>query len=212
MWKNKKLGIAADLLWILLLSVFAFYVNRDIVIKGLYMDDLYMWSCYGEQSLAEFVFPIGTSTRFRPVYWLATYLQMAIDESRKCIPSKSSYCVGAVILTRDGKLFTGYTHESSPTHHAEQEAIFKALRQGADLRGATIFSSMEPCSSRKSEPESCSEMIIRYDFRRVVFALYEPDCFVRCQGALNLRSRGIEVNVIDSLAEQVREINAHIGR
>ena len=78
MWKNKKLGIAADLLWILLLSVFAFYVNRDIVIKGLYMDDLYMWSCYGEQSLAEFVFPIGTSTRFRPVYWLATYLQMAI--------------------------------------------------------------------------------------------------------------------------------------
>ena len=78
MWKNKKLGIAADLLWILLLSVFAFYVNRDIVIKGLYMDDLYMWSCYGEQSLAEFAFPIGTSTRFRPVYWLATYLQMAI--------------------------------------------------------------------------------------------------------------------------------------
>ena len=140
------------------------------------------------------------------------YLQMAIDESRKCIPSKSSYCVGAVILTRDGKLFTGYTHESSPTHHAEQEAIFKALRQGADLRGATIYSSMEPCSSRKSEPESCSEMIIRYDFRRVVFALYEPDCFVHCQGALNLRSRGIEVNVIDSLAEQVREINAHIGR
>ena len=37
-----------------------------------------MWSCYGEQNLWEFTFPIGTSTRFRPVYWLATYLQMAI--------------------------------------------------------------------------------------------------------------------------------------
>ena len=60
------------------ISWFAFYVNRGIAIRGLYMDDLYMWSCYGEQSLLEFAFPIGTSTRFRPVYWLATYLQMMI--------------------------------------------------------------------------------------------------------------------------------------
>lgn len=79
MWKNKKcLGLGADACLLLLLAVFAFYINRDIEIKGLYMDDLYMWSCYGEQSLWEFAFPIGTSTRFRPVYWLATYLQMAI--------------------------------------------------------------------------------------------------------------------------------------
>ncbi len=60
------------------IAVFAFYINRDIEIKGLYMDDLYMWSCYGEQSFLEFVFPIGSSTRFRPVYWLFTYIQMAI--------------------------------------------------------------------------------------------------------------------------------------
>ena len=67
-----------DLIFLAVIAAFAFWVNRDIVIKGLYMDDLYMWSCYGEQSLTEFVFPIGTSTRFRPVYWFATYLQMMI--------------------------------------------------------------------------------------------------------------------------------------
>lgn len=81
-WKSpklrKRLSYCADAILLLGLCIFAFYVNRDIVIKGLYMDDLYMWSCYGEQSLAEFAFPIGTSTRFRPVYWLATYLQMMI--------------------------------------------------------------------------------------------------------------------------------------
>jgi rib_reduct_arch: diaminohydroxyphosphoribosylaminopyrimidine reductase len=97
------------------------------------------------------------------------YLQMAIDESRKCTPSTSSYCVGAVIVTTNRKIFTGYTHETSPTHHAEQEAILKALAAGVELRGATIYSSMEPCSERKSEPESCSELIIRHEFRRVVF-------------------------------------------
>ena len=52
MWKNKKcLGLGADACVLLLLAVFAFYIIRDIEIKGLYMDDLYMWSCYGEQSL-----------------------------------------------------------------------------------------------------------------------------------------------------------------
>ena len=76
--ESRKLNIAADLLLMLLIAGFAFWVNRDIRIKGLYMDDLYMWSCYGEQSIWEFAFPIGTSTRFRPVYWLATYLQMMI--------------------------------------------------------------------------------------------------------------------------------------
>lgn len=139
------------------------------------------------------------------------YLQRAIDESRKCAPSFTSYCVGAVVVTDDGRIFTGYTHETSPTRHAEQEAVLKALDAGADLRGASIYSSMEPCSTRKSEPESCSELIIRYGFRRVVFALYEPDCFVCCRGAMNLRRQGIEVDVVDELAGQVREINAHLG-
>lgn len=138
------------------------------------------------------------------------YLQMAVDESRKCTPSASSYCVGAVILSTDNKLFTGHTHETSPTHHAEQEAIMKALAANADLHGATMYCSMEPCSIRKSEPESCSELIVRHEFRRVVFALYEPDCFVCCAGALNLRRHGIEVVVDDALASQVRKINAHV--
>ena len=75
---RKKLNIAVTALQLLLIAVFAFYVNRNIVIKGLYMDDLYMWSCYGEQNPLEFAFPFRTSTRFRPVYWLATWLQMAV--------------------------------------------------------------------------------------------------------------------------------------
>ena len=71
---------------------------------------------------------------------------------RKCTPSATSYCVGAVVAPADGAgSFTGHTHETSPTHHAEQEAIRKALDAGAELRGAAIYSSMEPCSQRKSE-------------------------------------------------------------
>lgn len=142
----------------------------------------------------------------------AVFLNMAVEESRKCTPSRTSYCVGAVIVTAAGEVFKGYTHESSATHHAEQEALKKALAAGAVLRGATMYSSMEPCSRRASEPESCSALMIRYGFRRAVFALYEPDCFVCCRGALNLREAGVRVRVYPRWAEAVREVNAHLWR
>lgn len=66
-----------DLLAALLLTVFAFWINRGIEIKGLYMDDLYLWSCYGEQSFLQYVFPVG-STRFRFIYYLAAWLELAL--------------------------------------------------------------------------------------------------------------------------------------
>lgn len=140
------------------------------------------------------------------------YLAQAVAEGRRCTPSPTSYCVGAVVVLPDGRTFTGHTHETSPTHHAEQEAVRKALDAGAELRGAAIYSSMEPCSERKSEPESCTQMILRHGFARVVFALYEPDRFVRCRGARMLREAGVDVRVYPALAAGVWEANAHLRR
>ncbi len=54
-----------------------FLVNHALRISGLYMDDLYMWSTYGEQSFLEYVFPVG-STRFRPVYWFVAWIELGI--------------------------------------------------------------------------------------------------------------------------------------
>lgn len=65
---------------VMILSIYiaiAFIINRGIRISGLYMDDLYLWSTYGEQSFLEYVFPFG-STRFRPVYWIAAWLEFAL--------------------------------------------------------------------------------------------------------------------------------------
>ena len=63
-----------SLIHILLLG-FGFFINRGVELKGLYMDDLYLWSCYGEQSFREFVFPMG-GTRFRFVFYLAAWLEL----------------------------------------------------------------------------------------------------------------------------------------
>ena len=63
-----------------LLFGIAVWVNGGIEIKGLYMDDLYFWSCYGEQSFLQYVFPVG-STRFRFLYYLAAWLEMAVVQN-----------------------------------------------------------------------------------------------------------------------------------
>ena len=59
----------------------AVWFNHSIRISGLYMDDLYFWSCYGEQSFLQYVFPMG-STRFRFLYYLAAWFEMAVIRNR----------------------------------------------------------------------------------------------------------------------------------
>ncbi len=87
---------------LLVLLFVGFYVNRYIRIEGLYMDDLYMWSCYGEQPYLQFAFPFRTSTRFRPVYWSLTYLEMMV------VRNHPSLFVPVNILLNIGVAFTIY--------------------------------------------------------------------------------------------------------
>ncbi len=137
-------------------------------------------------------------------------MRRALDCSLNSPAKESCYRVGAVVKCANGAIFDGYTLETSPTHHAEQAAIHKALLSGADLAGATIYSSMEPCSTRSSEPESCSQLIIRYGMSRALFALYEPSHFVECHGAENMRRAGVAVDVMAEFADEVLAINSHI--
>ena len=64
-----------ELLIFALLLGFGFWINRGVELKGLYMDDLYLWSCYGDQSFTEYVFPMGSS-RFRFLFYLASWLEL----------------------------------------------------------------------------------------------------------------------------------------
>lgn len=90
-----------DVIVVCLLTLFAFWVNRGMEIRGLYMDDLYLWSCYGEQSFLEYVFPMG-STRFRFLYYLAAWLQLAV------VGAHVEWFVPINILLNIGIAFTIY--------------------------------------------------------------------------------------------------------
>lgn len=137
-------------------------------------------------------------------------LQKTIALAEKAPRSESAYSVGALIVTAAGQKFPGYSRETDEHNHAEEEAIAKAVAAGESLEGATIYSSMEPCSARKSKPLSCSGLIIKYKMKRVVFGTYEPPWFVVCEGARRLREAGVEVVVIEELADAALAVNRHI--
>ena len=71
MWKRWS----PELLIFAIFLGFGFWINRGVELKGLYMDDLYLWSCYGNQSFTEYVFPMGSS-RFRFLFYLASWLEL----------------------------------------------------------------------------------------------------------------------------------------
>ncbi|SEG06346.1 diaminohydroxyphosphoribosylaminopyrimidine deaminase [Thermomonospora echinospora] len=138
------------------------------------------------------------------------WLELACDLARLCPPSRTAFSVGAVIVGADGtELSRGFSRESDPKAHAEEAALAKPM-EPADLGGATIYSSLEPCGRRLSRPRPCARLIVDAGIGRVVYAWREPSLFVEGDGEEVLRAAGIEVVWIGDLAERAREPNAHL--
>ena len=141
------------------------------------------------------------------------WMGLAIELARLCPPSRSAYSVGAVIVDGDGsEISRGYSREVDAHVHAEESALNKLAADDPRLRGATIYSTLEPCSERRSRPLSCTQLILAAGLGRVVFAWREPDLFVAdSRGAQILEAAGVTVVEMPELAEPAREVNRHLS-
>jgi riboflavin-specific deaminase-like protein len=145
--------------------------------------------------------------RARDRHWL----RAAIELSRRCPPSPAAFSVGAVIVDAGGRLMAeGWSREGDPHVHAEEAALARVDPGDPRLRTATICSSLEPCSRRRSRPRTCTELILAAGIPRVVLAMREPDLFVDCHGVEELLEAGVTVVELPDLAHQVRAVNAHL--
>ncbi|MEV8630357.1 dCMP deaminase [Streptosporangium sp. NPDC051023] len=139
------------------------------------------------------------------------WLRLACDLAWLCPPSPAAFSVGAVVVAADGReISRGYSRETDPHVHAEESALAKLAPGDPGLRGATVYSSLEPCSVRRSRPLPCSRLIIGSGASRVVLAWREPLLFVDCHGAEDLEAAGLTVVEIPELAEAAKEPNAHL--
>lgn len=170
-------------------------------------------SALGDTAVVHFARASGDfppRSRFTPrgdAGWLAEAIQI----SRRCTPVARAFSVGAIIVDRDGLLVaTGYSRELDVHCHAEEVALRKASLLGRDVTGATLYTSMEPCSVRLSGREPCTDIIARSGIRRVVYAMREPPTFVRCEGHARLVVHGLEVQHISELTEFAEHYQKHL--
>jgi len=139
------------------------------------------------------------------------YLKQAVDLSRSAPPKMTAFSVGCVIVDAGRALVsTGYSRELGEDWHAEAVAIKKARHTSIKLSACTLYSSLEPCSVRKSGREACCSLILQHGMSRVVFGMREPLVFVDGRGIETLSSAGIEVIELKLMNDDVIQINAHL--
>jgi diaminohydroxyphosphoribosylaminopyrimidine deaminase/5-amino-6-(5-phosphoribosylamino)uracil reductase len=120
------------------------------------------------------------------------FMKAALREAVKGLGHTSpNPAVGAVIL-RGGRIIARGWHHRAGEPHGEIEAI-QALRNPALARGATIYVTLEPCSTHGRTPPCC-DAIKAHGFARVVVGAVDPNPKHAGRGLSLLRKAGIEVS------------------
>jgi diaminohydroxyphosphoribosylaminopyrimidine deaminase/5-amino-6-(5-phosphoribosylamino)uracil reductase len=135
------------------------------------------------------------------LHWMRRALALARRGMGHTCPNPM---VGAV-LVRDGQLLGHGWHHRAGLPHAEIEAIRDARSRGHDLRGATLYVTLEPCSTHGRTPP-CTEAIIAAGINRVVVAATDPNPAHAGRGLDLLRQAGVGVQA-GLLAETATELN-----
>jgi diaminohydroxyphosphoribosylaminopyrimidine deaminase / 5-amino-6-(5-phosphoribosylamino)uracil reductase len=133
------------------------------------------------------------------------HLARAIELAERGVGSVSpNPAVGALIVHGDEVLGEGW-HERFGEAHAEVNAIAACGRR--DLRGATLYVSLEPCCHQGRTPP-CTDAILEAGIARVVVASDDPTEKAAGRGLGILRDEGVQVDVAGGeLAARARLVN-----
>ena len=132
-------------------------------------------------------------------------MRAALDQAAKGLFLTSPNPRVGCVIVRDGQIIaSGHTQRAGEAH-AEVEALRHAAAQGIDVRGATVYVTLEPCGHHGRTPP-CAEALIAAGVGRVVAAIEDPNPLVAGKGIAQLRAAGITVDT-GVLAAEARDIN-----
>src|SRR5204863_8513123 len=143
-----------------------------------------------------------------------TFARMAIEEARKSIPESDGRVhpkVGVVVV-RDGRVLCKAHRGEFPEGHAEFIALEKKLKDAA-VSGATVYTTLEPCTTRNHPKVPYASRLVERKISRVVIGMLDPDSRITGRGQRRLRDARIIVGTFPpELADEVEELNREFTR
>jgi pyrimidine deaminase RibD-like protein len=138
---------------------------------------------------------------------------MAIEEALKSAPEddRPHPKVGAVVV-KNGKVLSKAHRGESQKSHAEYIALEQKLSDDL-IAGATVYTTLEPCTTRKHPKIPCAQRLVDRKVARVVIGMLDPNPDIRGLGEELLSEAGIEIQLFPrDLRAQVEEMNREFIR
>ncbi len=148
---------------------------------------------------------VGPGGRAEDRYWMRRALALARRGVGATSPNPP---VGAVVVKNQCLLAEGF-HRRAGDPHAEVVALSGLLRP-ADADGATLYVTLEPCSTHGRTPP-CTEAILGSGIGRVVFGSVDPRPAHAGEAVVILQGQGlaVEVGVLREDADDLIRIFRH---
>src|ERR1041385_5663200 len=124
------------------------------------------------------------------------WMRLALRLARRGYGTTSPNPMVGALLVTNGKVIGRGWHRRAGEAHAEIEALADARRRRHSPRGATLYVTLEPCSTHGRTPP-CTEAIIAAGIRRVVVGAVDPNPKHAERGFQILRHAGIVVTRLD---------------
>lgn len=135
--------------------------------------------------------------------------EAALSKDEDCRPHPR---VGVVVVKGGRRLGAGHRGQTGSGDHAEYGVLEKLL-DAVPVAGATIYTTLEPCTTRKHPKVPCADRLIEHKVKRVVVGMLDPDQRITGRGIVRLQNAGIQVDLFpDRLFKKVAEQNGPFSR
>jgi diaminohydroxyphosphoribosylaminopyrimidine deaminase/5-amino-6-(5-phosphoribosylamino)uracil reductase len=119
-------------------------------------------------------------------------MRLALRLARRAYGETSPNPLVGAVVVKKGKIIGRGWHHRAGQPHAEIEAIHDAEKRGHNLRGATLYVSLEPCCTHGRTPP-CTDAILRAGIKKVVVGATDPNPHHAGKGFSLLQKGGVTV-------------------